>query len=137
MARLQPIPINTPKPSSGPAGYRANLMNRLINMGIKPNKDAPTESLERVLRAAIENKEKFGEPKAAGGPVKKKKQIGGPIGTNEKQPLEQGALGQMYKGGGKIKKKKKTKKKRMGHGGPMKKMYAKGGGIRKPTMGVN
>ena len=116
--------------------YRANVINKLIDMGIKPNKDAPTESLERVLRAAIENKEKFGEPKAAGGPVKKKKQIGGPIGTNEKQPLEQGALGQMYKGGGKIKKKKKTKKK-MGHGGKMKKMYAKGGGIRKPTMGVN
>ena len=124
--------------------YRASLMNKLINMGINTSEEAykamqsaPTESLERVLRAAIENKEKFGEPKAAGGPVKKKKQIGGPIGTNEKQPLEQGALGQMYKGGGKIKKKKRTKKKRMGHGGPMKKMYAKGGGIRKPTMGVN
>jgi hypothetical protein len=137
MARLQPISINTPPPSSGPAEYRANVINKLIDMGIKPNMDAPTESLERVLRAAIE-KDKFLVEReyAAGGPVKKKKQIGGPIGTNEKQPLEQGALGQMYKGGGKIKKKKKMKKK-MGHGGPMKKVYAKGGGIRKPTMGVN
>ena len=46
-----------------------------------------------------------------------KKQIGGPIGMDEKQPLEQGALGQMYMGGGKIKR--------------MTKAYAHGGGVRK------
>jgi len=127
--------------------YRASLMNKLINMGINTSEEAykamqsaPTESLERVLRAAMEKADRFGSQETAFTQnmiIGDKKQIGGPIGTNEKQPLEQGALGQMYKGGGKIKKKKKTKKKRMGHGGPMKKMYAKGGGIRKPTMGVN
>ena len=119
--------------------YRANVINKLINMGIKPNMDAPTESLERVLRAAMEKVDRFGSQESAFTQnmiIGDKKQIGGPIGMNEKQPLEQGALGQMYKGGGKIKKKKKMKKK-MGHGGKMKKMYAKGGGIRKPTMGVN
>ena len=36
---------------------------------------------------------------------------------NEKQPLEQGALGQMYMGGGKIKRMAKT--------------YAHGGGVRR------
>jgi len=48
---------------------------------------------------------------------KEKKQIGGPIGMNEKQPLEQGALGQMYMGGGEIKR--------------MAKAYAHGGGVRR------
>ena len=75
----------------------------LEDRGITPNMDASMDSLMRVLRADVENKEKFGEPKAAGGPIKKKKKM----------------------------------KKKMGHGGKMKKMYAKGGGIRKPTMGVN
>ena len=83
---------------------REAIIKDLVARGIKPNMDAPTESLERVLRADIE-KDKF-------------------------------LVEREYAAGGPIKKKKKTKKK-MGHGGKMKKMYAKGGGIRKPAMGGN
>ena len=107
--------------------YRANLMNKLINMGINTSEEAykamqsaPTESLERVLRAAMEKVDRFGSQETAFTQkmiIGDKKQIGGPIGTNEKQPLEQGALGQMYMGGGKIKRMAKT--------------YAHGGGVRK------
>ena len=107
--------------------YRANLMNKLINMGINTSEEAykamqsaPTESLERVLRAAMEKVDRFGSQETAFTQnmiIGDKKQIGGPIGTNEKQPLEQGALGQMYMGGGKIKR--------------MTKAYAHGGGVRK------
>ena len=113
--------------SSSKAEYRANLMNKLINMGINTSEEAykamqsaPTESLERVLRAAMEKVDRFGSQETAFTQnmiIGDKKQIGGPICMDEKQPLEQGALGQMYMGGGKIKR--------------MTKAYAHGGGVRK------
>ena len=109
--------------SSSKAEYRANLMNKLINMGINTSEEAykamqsaPTESLERVLRAAMEKVDRFG--------------------SQESAFTQNTIIGDKNAAGGPIKKKKKTKKK-MGHGGKMKKMYAKGGGIRKPAMGVN
>jgi hypothetical protein len=91
------------KPENQEKMTRGLLTKILQDRGITPSEDASMNSLMRVLRADIEKEEKFGEPKAAGGPIKKKKKM----------------------------------KKKMGHGGKMKKMYAKGGGIRKPKMGVN
>ena len=91
------------KPENQEKMTRGLITKVLQDRGITPSEDASMDSLMRVLRADIEKKEKFGEPKAAGGPIKKKKKM----------------------------------KKKMGHGGKMKKMYAKGGGIRKPAMGVN